>query len=558
MSPSPARLVLGPLLRYVDGTQATLWVQTDRACAVEVLGAAADTFCVGGHHYAIVCVEGLTPGAVLPYEVHLDGVRCWPLPDSPYPPSVIQPPSDEETLRIAFGSCRVSVPHEPPYALTKDEDDRGREVDALLALGQRLRRQDPTEWPDLLLLIGDQVYADEVSPETKRRMHERRAAQDGQHAEPPEDEIADFEEYTMLYEESWSDPATRWLLSTIPSAMIFDDHDVHDDWNTSQAWVDEVRQVPWWKERILGAYMSYWLYQHLGNLSPAELARDGVLADVRAAADDATDVLRTFAQRSEEEVAGTHWSFHRDLGRTRLLVLDSRAGRILEPGRREILSEPEWRWVRDTLHAPDADHVLVATTLPWLLSPGLHHLEAWNEAVCDGAWGRRAARGGEKVRQALDLEHWSAFHRSFLRLADLVHEVASGARGPAPASIVVLSGDVHHADLAEASFPGRAPIQSAVVQAVCSPIRNPLDRRERRMLRIALSRPATAAARFLARRAGVPPAAIAWAFVEDPTFDNQVGLLDIDGRHAHLRIQKTRPEDWADPRLHETLAHAIC
>ena len=36
-------------------------------------------------------------------------------------------------------------------------------------------------------------------------------------------EIADFEEYTWLYEESWGDPAIRWLLSSLPSAMIFDE-----------------------------------------------------------------------------------------------------------------------------------------------------------------------------------------------------------------------------------------------------------------------------------------------------------------------------------------------
>ena len=93
------------------------------------------------------------------------------------------------------------------------------------------------------------------------------------------------------------------------------------------------------------------------------------------------------------------------------------------------------------------------------LSHGLHHLEAWNEAVCDGAWGRTVARLGEKLRQAIDLEHWSAFHASFIRLTDLVHEVASGGRGPAPASVIVLSGDVHHAYLAAASFPGRADRQ---------------------------------------------------------------------------------------------------
>ncbi|MCW3017336.1 MAG: alkaline phosphatase family protein [Solirubrobacterales bacterium] len=557
MSLTPARLVLGPLLRYVDEHEATFWVEADRACNVEILGTSAPTFCVGGHHYAIVCVGGLSPGAAIPYEVHLDGVRCWPPDDSPYPPSVIQPGSRDGTLRVAFGSCRVAVPHEPPYALTKDTDARGREVDALLALGRRLRHQEPGEWPDILLLLGDQVYADEVSPDTRARIEERRRAAATPGADPPATDVADFEEYTMLYHEAWSDPETRWLLSTIPSAMIFDDHDVHDDWNTSQAWVDEIRQVPWWSERIIGAYMSYWIYQHLGNLSPAELARDPTLAAVRESADDASGVVRAFAQESERDMVGTHWSFHRDLGRTRLIVLDSRAGRVLQEGRRDILSEREWLWAREQMGA-DVDHLLIATTLPWLLSPGLHHLESWNEAVCAGAWGKRAAGLGERIRQALDLEHWAAFQRSFRRLADLVHEVACGARGPAPASIIVLSGDVHHAYLAKAGFPGRAPVTSAVVQAVCSPIRNPLDRRERRMLRSALSRPAVVAARWLARRAGVPAASVEWEFVGEPTFDNQVGILDLDGRRAHLRIEKTQAQDWEDPQLHETLSRAIC
>ena len=557
MSPTPARLLLGPLLRYVDAHEATVWVQADRACDVQILGTTTPTFCVGGHHYAIVCVDGLTPGAVIPYEVLLDGVRCWPPEDSPNPPSVIRPPAGDETLRVAFGSCRVSVPHEPPYTLTKDADPCGREVDALLALGARLRGQDPEQWPDILLLLGDQVYADEVSPGAQALIRERRrAAADGAN-DPPEDDVADFDEYTMLYAEAWSDPATRWLLSTIPSAMIFDDHDVHDDWNTSQAWADEIRKLPWWHERIIGAYMSYWIYQHLGNLSPAELARDATLAAVRDHDGDASEILRAFAQRSQQDMTGSHWSFHRDLGRTRLVVLDSRAGRDLAEGRRDILSEREWGWVREQMRA-DVDHLLIATTLPWLLSPGLHHLEAWNEAVCGGAWGRPAARLGERIRQALDLEHWAAFQRSFTRLTDLLHEVASGARGPAPASIIVLSGDVHHAYLAEASFPDRAPVTSAVVQAVCSPIRNPLNRRERRMLRAALARPVVCVARWLARRAGVPPAGVQWEFTGDPTFDNQVGILDFDGRRAHLRIQKTRPEDWQDPQLHETLSRTIC
>ena len=49
--------------------------------------------------------------------------------------------------------------------------------------------------------------------------------------------MADFEEYTRLYREAWADPVVRWVLSTVPVSMIFDDHDVRDDWNTSAAWV---------------------------------------------------------------------------------------------------------------------------------------------------------------------------------------------------------------------------------------------------------------------------------------------------------------------------------
>jgi hypothetical protein len=156
MTPARARLVLGPLLRYVGNEEATVWVETDRACTVEVLDCSSPTFCVAGHHYGFVSVSGLESGACVPYEVHLDGERCWPPPDSRFPPSVIRTRTPGQPVRLAFGSCRVTLPHEPPYTLSKDRDDRGREVDALLALVERLRTQPPHEWPDALLLLGDQ------------------------------------------------------------------------------------------------------------------------------------------------------------------------------------------------------------------------------------------------------------------------------------------------------------------------------------------------------------------------------------------------------------------
>ncbi|MEJ7798428.1 MAG: alkaline phosphatase D family protein [Solirubrobacteraceae bacterium] len=544
------RLVLGPLLRYVSDTEATVWVETDAPCEVAVLGRTASSFAIAGHHYVLIVLDDLAPGSTLPYQVHLDGVACWPPADDPYPPCVIRTHGRDASLHLAFGSCRVSVPHAEPYVLSKDQDPRGREVDALLALVERMRHEPCSQWPDALLLLGDQVYADEVSPGTEKLIASRR----GQHGPPPE-EVGDFEEYTSLYRESWSDPALRWLLSTVSSAMIFDDHDVHDDWNTSEAWIAKMRALPWWEERILGAYSSYWIYQHLGNLSPSRLYDDPIFCAVQEAEGDCDELVREFARIAARETAGTRWSFYRDFDRTRLVVIDSRAGRVLAEGRRQMLSDREWEWVEDCCTG-DFDHLIVGTSLPVMLAAGMHHLEAWNEAVCDGAWGGPAARIGEKIRQALDLEHWAAFGGCFDRLSVLLEDVAAGRRGAAPATIVLLSGDVHHAYLAEAWFPGRE-VTSRVLQATCSPIRNPLARRERRILRSAFTRPVAAVARRLARAAGVADPSMRWTFAQPATFDNQIARLDLCGRDAQLRIEKTSPEDWPAPRLHPILSLAI-
>src|SRR3712207_8945536 len=60
----------------------------------------------------------------------------------------------------------------------------------------------------------------------------------------------------------------------------------------------------------------------------------------------------------------------------------------------------------------DFDHLLISTTIPWLLSPGFHHLEAWSERVCHGAWGDTAATLCERLRQAVDFDHWGSDRKS--------------------------------------------------------------------------------------------------------------------------------------------------
>jgi hypothetical protein len=552
MSP---KLILGPLLRHVGPSDATVWVETDAPCEVEVRAGGSPhrspTFRVEGHHYTLVVVTGLEPGSTHEYSVALDGKEVWPEPGSP--PSRIRTILPDDKLTLTFGSCRVSVPHEPPYTKKRGEIKRGGlsgqrfARDALYALAIRMRNQSPQEWPDALLLLGDQIYADEVSIGTREFIRSRRDPK-----EPPGDEVADFEEYTRLYWDAWKNPVIRWLLSTVPTAMIFDDHDVHDDWNTSEIWVRQMRSKPWWEERIVGAFMSYWVYQHLGNLSPEELEDDELFERVREAR-DATRLLREFAYKADREEAGTRWSFNRDFGNVRLIMIDSRAGRVLDEGKRSMLDAEEWAWIEEKASG-DFDHLLFGTSLPFLLSPGLHHLEAWNEAVCGGAWGRPAANLGEYIRQALDLEHWSAFHDSFAGLVRLLRAIGAGERsnGHPPASMVVLSGDVHHGYLAEIDLGDG--VKSAIYQSVGSPLRNPLGLPERLALGAGWTKTGGLVGKTLARLAGVEEPSVSWRLTHDePWFENHISTLELRGREATLRVEKTNPEDEREPRLYPIL-----
>jgi PhoD-like phosphatase len=551
-----AGLVLGPMNRWASTDEATVWVETDAPCEVEVRAggstASERTFQVEEHHYAIVRVSGLPENAATPYEVLLDGERVWPEEGSEFPPSTLRTHAASGPARIVFGSCRTAYPHHAPFTLKPDECDCGREVDALRGIARRMAGSDAAEWPHTVLLLGDQVYADEVSPETLEFIRSRRDT-----SRPPGETIADFEEYTRLYREAWSDPPIRWLLSTVPSAMIFDDHDVIDDWNTSLEWVQGIRETDWWDRRIVGAFMAYALYQHWGNLPPDALEEDPVFRRVRDAGDGG-EILARAAYTWDRDVSGVRWSYCRDVGSCRIVMIDSRAGRVLDPGERSMVDPEEWRWI--TEHATGGyDHLVIGTSLPLLMAPGLHYLEAWNEAVCDGAWGRLASRVGEKIRKGADLEHWPAFRDAFNAMCGLLRDVGAGRSGDAPASIVVVSGDVHHAYLAEVAFPAGSGVSSRVWQATCSPFRNPLSKKERRGVNFTFSRAGKGIGRVLARAAGVPPPPIRWRFQDgDPRFDNQVGTLDIDGRGVLARLERAVPaDDGHEPELQVADEHAL-
>ena len=568
-------ILVGPLLRYVDSTEATVWLEVSAPCRVTIRAGEQElsepSWGVFGHHFAVLHLRDLPEGAETEYEVALDGEAAWPL--DPERPSVIRTPRADDTVRLAFGSCRRGE-NQTPRALRKIG------ADALVALSHQMARTAHDDWPDAMLLLGDQVYADIPSEEIADKLAERRRAGGGPQAvrdsagaggdRDVSNEICDFEEYSWLYHESWRDPDVRWLLSTVPSCMILDDHDLRDDWNSSHSWRREMTAQPWWQDRVIGAFASYFVYQHLGNLAPDELDGNEVYQALRAAGSDAERerILSDFAVRADSERGASQWSFKRDFGRVRVVMLDVRASRHLDPEDRRVMDDNEWEWTRRACLDADVDHLVIGSSLPAFMLPALHHLEGWNEVVARDRPNKPvSARLGEWMRLTVDLEHWAAFRNSFDDLVGLLAEVAAGKGegSRAPASILMLGGDVHCSYLEEieltapevtapeatggdgrtgssaaqpgsSAAQGSAPSPTRVHQLVMSPFRNPLHKPIRVVNRLSVRKPVEVTARRLARAVGVREPAARWRMTDGVWFDNGVMTLVLRGRSARVKV----------------------
>ena len=549
MTTHATALVTGPALRYIDETTATVWLEASGPAEVRVLGSTARTFAVAGHHFALVEIAGLEPDTDIEYTVEFDGTVVWPEADDARPAPRIRTLSSTRDLDLVFGSCRIDRPDAEPWILTPGSHVHAAGVDALLALSRAIQASE-RPLPDVLLMLGDQVYADyRLSPESAPG--ELVPASSG--VLLPGGEAINFDEYTSVYRSSWAHPDIRWLMATVPSAMMFDDHEVRNNWNVSESWQREALGAPGWAEQIRSAYTAYWLYQHLGNLSPAALREEGVwpaltgegeredaVPGSRADSEAGEERLRDFVARADDAAAQgrrSPWSYQRTLGRSRLVVMDTRSGRVLTENRRSMFSDGEWDATDERLRG-DCDHLLVATSIPLLLHRSQHYAEAWNEAMCRGAFGRRAARWSERLRRHGNLDQWAAFHSSFLRLVGILGEVAAGRRGAAPSTVLVLSGDVHHAYVARLAYPASVGARSPVVQMVCSPFRNQLPVLVRRALSVADSLPARVITRLLARSVGVRATAFRWSIDTGPLFGNFVASLTLTRTVARLRIDE--------------------
>ncbi|QJR82854.1 alkaline phosphatase family protein [Alteromonas pelagimontana] len=353
-------ILAGPILRFVDENQLTVWlVSSSRqqlslqigatdGNAPEIEKTESECLPVGKAAYVYLLqttfVAPLRAGEKYHYDIHIEDSATashWQQEKR----ELLYTNENHLSFRwqpklsnVLHGSCRK--PHHPA-------DDALVRVDELIAdecLGKSKR-------PDLLLLTGDQVYADDVAgpmvqaiqqvinllglfqeplkgaivnhsdalPDSPYNLYRREQILPqistntvlskiffGAKKKPvftsvnAQNHLIAFAEIMAMYLLVWSPvlwrgitfnksavnhtfharfeeeeaaingfcaslPKVRRAMAHIPVYMIFDDHDVTDDWNLNRGWEEEVYGHPLSRRMVGNALMGYWLCQGWGN-----------------------------------------------------------------------------------------------------------------------------------------------------------------------------------------------------------------------------------------------------------------------------------------------------
>jgi phosphodiesterase/alkaline phosphatase D-like protein len=491
-----SQLSVGPLVRAVTPDSITIWTEWTHPCEAilhatvsdqrgtqppDPLAVCSRTITVGNHHYALLQLQGLQASTWYDYRI---ASRTGEGEQAPTPAvstlkqcfRTLDPPEDGNALRLAYGSCRKPSATGP---------------DALNAFGSWLiDRFDEREtaWPHLLLLIGDQIYADDF---TGRRGRSRGTSSLTQGVRPEGSQrgAQTFADFASLYRQAWtSNDGIRQVLAVIPTLMIFDDHEITNGWNTTPDWRAHALKHGL-ESMLVDGLVAYRVYQGWGNpgaQSEASKALATLMQEAQQSGQDALEDLRAYMRKAVYEEIAPHW--HYDVPTVPpLFVMDVRADRpallhkeddAYAPAR--IMSQQQMSELTAWIKEHDVSPVLLVSSVPVLLPPLIGFAEYLmgirpfhNTPL---RWlGRQVARVQQRVTRRMSFDHWPVFAATWHELAKLLSRRKH--------DIVVLSGDVHFSYAAEARrglFRSRK--RAALYQLVASPFSNSLDSRDARLV----------------------------------------------------------------------------
>lgn len=206
-------LVHGPMLGHLTDAGVSVWVRTATATEVELIVGSEDnprhaaaTTREEDDYTAVLRVEGLEPATNYTYRIRVGGTMLeqpeWRLRTAD---------PNARTVRLAFGGGAGYTP-----------------------VNERMWSTIGNENPDLLLLLGDNVYIDNPThPEIQRYCYYRRHSR----------------------------PEFRRLVCTTPVYAIWDDH----DFGVNDCWYGSDPDQPAWKRDVLRVFQQNWVNPSYGG-----------------------------------------------------------------------------------------------------------------------------------------------------------------------------------------------------------------------------------------------------------------------------------------------------
>ncbi len=392
-------LILGPLVGGLSHNSVNLWARAGGPATLHAWLAEGDApFRLAGQvnleeangFAGVIAIQGLKPETTYRYALSLNATppdgemgtfTTFPLPGTP------------RSFAFAFGSC------------FRPQDETSGEAFRVLAgraSSDQLR---------FLLLIGDQIYADETGYNGLGRV------------------AISLEDYRAVYRHVWSHPAWRAATRRLPVFMTLDDHEVDNDWH----WVDEARtqaELPLYtrlERRLKGYPTEAWRLsgQRVRDALKAYWEHQGMHAPPPIRPPEWTSGARFLLNREDSGSLAYTFTF----GAVAFFVMDTRTGRLLNRQRREMLHEGQWqaleRWLLD---------VKDAYPLKFLITSSAFLYDLFMDVP----------------------DRWSAFRAERDRLLHFL--AANGIEG-----VYFLSGDLHSAHATRAQLYGpegkRIPIR---------------------------------------------------------------------------------------------------
>lgn len=452
-------------------------------------------------------------------------------------PSFCLPGKEVKQLKIAHGSCRK--PHAPGT-------DGFVKLDKLLKLTHdKAVGSDATDAdrPQMLLLTGDQIYADDVDPVLMHFLRDAASTLLGWEEALPngvsdsqtpgnyqyktswladrrdlvtkaigftasygtaqqvwdiakgklgldpkggvaKNHLFKLGEFYAMYLFAWSDTlwppdaakvargnlaefrgtidCARRVMANVPTYMMFDDHDVTDDWFFDKTWCEQTLHAQNAASRhvLTNALTAFAMFQMWGNLGP-DFAQRGGLKDLPSNLDNKWPPDRAWLEANllPKFLVGSSgaanlqnpitdlWNFRLEFDKFRIIFLDTRTERAY-PNYNNHASLINPLRIPGQLASSGG-----AKPLTIVVSPAPVFETEWKESTQD------LTGMTHDLSLEYDLETWKKSPRAF---SDLLQKLADFEK------VVILSGDVHYGFSTLVRYWGKMPKKNAVFLQLCS------------------------------------------------------------------------------------------